>query len=171
MARISPPRRQAGLSMVVVIALALAVVLLLGGGTAGVLFATGVLGGSPDTTEAETAEAAEEPPPPPAPPVYLPLEPVIVVNLRGEGATTYLQAGIEVMARGEETISAVQEHMPVVRNNLLLLLGSQTYKDIDDRQGKERLRQQALEEVNKVLAEQGIEEQVEAVYFTSFVLQ
>ncbi|HKK23847.1 MAG TPA: flagellar basal body-associated FliL family protein, partial [Pseudohaliea sp.] len=95
----------------------------------------------------------------------------IVVNLRGEGATSYLQAGIEVMARGEETIGAVQEHMPVVRNNLLLLLGSQTYKDIDDREGKERLRRRALEEVNKVLAEQGIEEQVEAVYFTSFVLQ
>lgn len=169
MARISPPRRQAGLSMVVVIALVLSVVLLLAGGTVGVLFATGVLGGSPDATAPETAEAPEEPPP--APPVYLPLEPAIVVNLRGEGATSYLQAGIEVMARGEETIGAVQEHMPVVRNNLLLLLGSQTYKDIDDREGKERLRQRALEEVNKVLAEQGIEKQVEAVYFTSFVLQ
>ncbi len=169
MAQISSPRRQAGLSTVVVIALVLAVVLLMAGGTVGVLFATGVMGSPPDAAAEQTAEVAEEPPP--APPVYLPLEPVIVVNLRGEGSTSYLQAGVEIMARGQEVITAVQEHMPVVRNNLLLLLGSQTYDDIDDRQGKDRLRERAREEINRVLAEQGLEGEVEAVYFTSFVLQ
>ena len=169
MARVSPPRRQAGLSMVVVIALVLAVVLLLAGGTAGVLFATGVLGGSPSAAAEDSAEVAEEPPL--APPVYLPLEPAIVVNLRGDGPSSFLQAGVEIMARGEEVVEAVQEHMPVVRNNLLLLLGNQTYQDIADRQGKDQLRERAREEINRVLAEQGFEGEVEAVYFTSFVVQ
>ena len=168
MARVSPPRRQAGLSLVVVIALVL-VVVLLAGGTAGVLFATGMLGGSPGAASADGAAVAEEPPL--APPVYLPLEPAIVVNLRGDGPSSFLQAGVEIMARGEEVVEAVQEHMPVVRNNLLLLLGSQTYQDIGDRQGKDRLRERAREEINRVLAEQGFEGEVEAVYFTSFVVQ
>lgn len=170
MARMNPPRRQAGLSMVVIILLVLGMVLLLAGGTVGVLFATGVLGDEPDVVAGDeaAAEVVEEPP---SPPVYLPLEPVLVVNLQGEGSSAYLQAGVEVMARGEEVISALQEHMPVVRNNLLLLLGSQSYADIDDRQGKDRLRERAREEINRVLTEQGLQGEVEAVYFTSFVVQ
>ena len=59
----------------------------------------------------------------------------------------------------------------LVANNLLLLLGSQSYADIDDRQGKDRLRERAREEINRVLTDQGLPGEVEAVYFTSFVVQ
>jgi flagellar FliL protein len=59
-----------------------------------------------------------------------------------------------------------------VRNDLLLLLGNQHYETISSREGKEKLREQALEAVRKVVKNAGGKgDLVEAVYFTSFVMQ
>jgi flagellar FliL protein len=59
-----------------------------------------------------------------------------------------------------------------VRNDLLLLLGGQHYDTISTREGKEKLRQQALDAVRRVVASAGGKaDKVEAVYFTSFVMQ
>ena len=168
MPRFSTPGRQGGVSTVLVIVLVAVILLMAVGGTAGVLYATGVVGGAaPDAAAGDTvAEEAA-----PAPPLYLPLEPALVANFEGRNGMGYLQASVEVMAREADVISAVQEHMPVVRNNLLMLLSSQTYADIDDRDGKERLREQSRQEINRVLAEHNVGGEIEAVYFTAFVVQ
>jgi flagellar FliL protein len=61
---------------------------------------------------------------------------------------------------------------PVVRNDLLLLLGNQHYETIATREGKEKLRAQALGAVRKVVTNAGGKaDKIEAVYFTSFVMQ
>jgi flagellar FliL protein len=66
----------------------------------------------------------------------------------------------------------VKANDPVVRNDLLLLLGGQHYATISTREGKEKLREQALESVRRVVTNAGGKaDKVEAVYFTSFVMQ
>jgi len=116
---------------------------------------------------AEEEEAAKEIPPP----IYLPLEPALVVSFEDREAVRFLQVTVEVMARDEKAIEAVQTHTPVIRNNLLMMMGGQTLADLTNRDGKEALRQQALEEVQRILVTNTGEPGVEDLYFTSFVVQ
>ncbi len=105
------------------------------------------------------------------PAVYLSLEPPFVVNAEGQGSTHYLQVSMDVMARDPAVIESMKKHMPVIRNNLIMLLSSQKQAEVSTRDGKEKLRADALAEIQKVLKEQTGEPGVEAVYFTIFVMQ
>lgn len=165
------PRRQAGLSKLVLIVVIILGLLLIGGGTVAALYFSGVVGGGQEAAAEADAQDGAEQEAEPKPALYLPLEPPIVVNFSGEQRSGYLQVGVELMARDQAVLDAVKTHMPVVRNNLILLFGDQNYSTLKSRTGKEQLRQRAREAVNEVLASRGVEGQVEAVYFTSFILQ
>ncbi len=106
-----------------------------------------------------------------APPIYLPLEPPLVATFEDRSAVRFLQLTLEVMARDQDSIEAVQMHMPVIRNNLLMLMGGRTLTDLTSREGKEALRAEALEEVQRILEANTGESGVEELYFTSFVVQ
>lgn len=105
------------------------------------------------------------------PAVYLSLEPAFVVNAEGQGNTHYLQVSMDVMARDPQVIEGVKKHMPVIRNNLIMLLSSQNQAVVATRDGKEKLRTDALAEIQKVMKEKTGAPGVEAVYFTIFVMQ
>jgi flagellar FliL protein len=115
---------------------------------------------------------------PKGPPLYLPMDPPLVVSLEDKGSIRFLQVTIELMSRDEHVINALKTHMPVIRNNLLMLLGGQPIASLTNREDKEKLRQQSLVEVQKILAANPVEEKdgkdagsVEDLYFTSFVVQ
>ena len=107
----------------------------------------------------------------PAPANYVSLDPPFVVNFEGNSAARFLQISVEVMSRKLEYAEHIKKHMPVIRNNLVLLFGSQTYDKVSTLKGKEDLRQKALSEVQKILEEETGDTGVEALYFTSFVMQ
>lgn len=108
-----------------------------------------------------------------APAIYMPLEPAFVVNFNERGRNRYLQVGVEIMARDQAAIVELEKHLPVIRNNLLLLLGSQEAEVLRSSEGKEMIRAKALEEIKRIIqVEAGkVSESIEAVYFTSFVMQ
>ena len=84
----------------------------------------------------------------------------------------FLQITVQVMTRDPLTADLVRHNDPVVRNDLLLLFANQRYEQIATREGKERLRDEALAAVRRVVESSGGRpELVEAVYFTSFVMQ
>jgi flagellar FliL protein len=163
------PARQRGASTLLIISLVLAFLVIAGGLAVATLYFTGMLGGG--GSDAVAAEAAEAEPEAPKPPIYLPLEPPMVVNFERKGRVGYLQVSIEVMSRDQAAIDAVRLHMPVVRNNLLLLMSGKSYEELETREEKDALRDEALAEINRVLDERSIEADVEAVYFTAFVMQ
>lgn len=105
------------------------------------------------------------------PPKYLALDPALVVSFEDQNAIRFLQVTVEVMARDEAAIEAVTTHTPVIRNNLLMLMGGKTLNDLTTREGKEQLRQEALQEVQKILEQNGAKANIEDLYFTSFVVQ
>ena len=84
----------------------------------------------------------------------------------------FLQVSMEAMTRDAHTEELIKSNEPKIRNNMLLLLGSQTYDTISTMEGKEELRKKALEIIAKVVDEEGGEaKKVEDIYFTSFVMQ
>lgn len=109
---------------------------------------------------------------PAAPAIYYKVDPALVVNFEAAGVTRFLQVAIEISTRDPETSEALKLHDPVIRNDLLLLMGGQDEATITSREGKEKLRAQALDAVRKVIDNEGGEgSKVENVYFTSFVMQ
>ncbi len=106
-----------------------------------------------------------------APAIYLPLQPAFVVNLEDSEAMRYMQVDLEVMARNPKAIEDAKTHMPRIRNSLLLLFGQQRAFDLSTRAGKETLQAKALAEIQRVLTEETGSPGIEAVYFSSFVIQ
>lgn len=115
---------------------------------------------------------------PKGPALYLPMDPPLVVSLEDKGAIRFLQVTVEVMSRDQHVIDSLKNNMPVIRNNLLMLLGGQSIPSLTNRDDKEKIRQAALAEVRKILkdnppadADPEHPAEVEDLYFTSFVVQ
>ena len=105
------------------------------------------------------------------PAVYLALDPAFVVNFEDQGVVRFLQITAEVGTHDPLVLDAVKLHMPIIRNNLVMLFSNLNLSNITTREGKEKLRADALVEVQKVLREQTGEPGIENIYFTSFVMQ
>ena len=109
---------------------------------------------------------------PKAPAIYVEFSPPFVVNFDAKGVMRFLQVTIQVLTRDHETSELIKLHDPKIRNNMLLLLGSQTLDTISTMEAKEALRKQALDTIKKIVGDEGGEEEkVEDLYFTSFVMQ
>jgi flagellar FliL protein len=102
--------------------------------------------------------------------VYFAIDPPLVVNFEDGSAVRFLQISMEVMARDPKAIESVQRNIPVIRNNLLLLMSNRNYQSLMTREGKEKLRQEALTEIRAVQKKEGGGD-VDDLLFTSFVVQ
>jgi len=121
---------------------------------------------------AKTSTAKEAPKKPETPAVFVPLEPPFVVNFQGDQSARFLQVAVQVMTHSTETAELLKQRDPVVRNDLLLLFGGQKVDDMSTREGKEKLQADALAAIRRIVtAAGGKGESVEALYFTSFVMQ
>ncbi len=103
--------------------------------------------------------------------LYLPLEPAFVVNLRDADSLRYLQVGITLMTHDPRAIDAVKGADPVIRDALLALFSSQDYSAMIDPAGRTQLQGKALAAVQKIVHARIGSNGVDALYFTSFVIQ
>lgn len=129
--------------------------------TIATLYATGVLG--PANLAAAESEKAEA--------IYVPIEPAFTVNFHSGETLRFLQVGVDLMTRAPAVEEAIKHHLPAIRNELVLLFSAQTAADLATSGGKEALRRDALLSVQDILLSETGEHGVEAVYFTSFVMQ
>ena len=104
-------------------------------------------------------------------PTYLDFDQPFVVNFQDEGQLRYLQITVSVMVTDAKAIEEVKRHMPVIRNNLVMLFSAQNRESVISREGKEKLRKEAEAEVQKILREQTKKPGIRSLYFTSFVMQ
>lgn len=103
---------------------------------------------------------------------FIALDPPFVVNFEPGSTARFLQITAQVMTRDPHMKEFLEMNNPIIRNDLLLLFGNKHVEDVATQEGKEALRAAALEAVRKIVeAEEGDPEEVEAVYFTSFVMQ
>lgn len=103
---------------------------------------------------------------------YFELSPPFVVNLQDTGKRIrFLQARIQILAYGNKKIEIVKTHDAAVRDALITLLSAQKREDISTAKKKKALQEKALKTVQKVLKEETGRQQIEGLYFTSFVVQ
>ncbi len=101
---------------------------------------------------------------------FLAIDPPLVVNFEDGSVVRFLQISMEVQAHDQKALESVTKNLPLIRNNLLMLMSNRNYQTLMAREGKEKLRAEALAEVNAVQKKQGGTE-VDDLLFTSFVVQ
>ncbi len=157
----------------IIIGGAVLLVLILGGGTAWWLM-SGDDGSAPESAETEQSDedkkdtaAAEAK----GPALYLSLDPVFVANLPPSSGAKMLQVGVDVRVRDQKLLEFLKFNDPMIRNKLLNLFNVQDSEKLRKRSGKEKLQAETLNAIQEIVKEQGGPGKVEAVYFTSFVMQ
>lgn len=159
-----------------ILLLSFGVLVLAGGSGFGALYLTGSLGKLEHASEAtvpsvHNATTHKVTIPAHTPAQYLALDPPFVVNFEDQGLLRYLQVSLSVMTRDKSIIDAVTNNMPPIRDNLILLFGSQSFEILNSTEGKEKLRNQSLANIQAILREEIGTPGVEAIYFTNFVMQ
>ena len=132
------------------IAFILVVVLLIGASIGGTLYFLGVFEGGDEAeevveTEQVEDEGSEAGVPAKAPAMYFPIKPSFVVNFTSRGRTRFLQVDVTVLTRDQAVFDAIQQHLPLVKNQLIMLFSGEVYEDLQTDEGRELLRQKSME--------------------------
>ncbi|MDT8370529.1 MAG: flagellar basal body-associated FliL family protein [Gammaproteobacteria bacterium] len=155
--------KSGGNSKLLIIIIAVLVLALVG---VGAMFLMGDNNAEPENETTETAAK------PRAAPIYSSVEAPFIVNFskQSNGAVRYLQVKLKVMARDQAVIDSFTLNLPAIQHELLLLLYDQNYDDLNT-VGAKALQEKVLAKINEILKNQDANGQLEAVYFTSFLMQ
>jgi len=103
--------------------------------------------------------------------LYLALEPAFVVNFNEGESSRYLQVAITLMAHDAKAIDTAKAADPVIRDAMVSLLSNQKVAEVGTPAGRKKLQAEALAAVQKVVQARLGRPGIEALYFTSFVIQ
>ena len=83
----------------------------------------------------------------------------------------YLQIKVTLKSTNAEAIGSAEQNLPMIQDALLDLFSDQSYDEANSVGGRQTLQQNTLETVKTILKEETGNDAIEAIYFTSFILQ
>lgn len=101
---------------------------------------------------------------------YVPVE-AFTVNLQPENGDQYLQVQFTLQVDSPEQVTLVKDNMAKVRSRVLLLLSGKKASEINTVAGKQQLAGEIKAAVQVPFDEDGDEQDVSDVLFTSFIIQ
>lgn len=150
--------------MLIIVILLVVLLLIVAGGAAAFVLLSGKKSSSAEGEHApEKAEASSAP-------VFVNIEPY-VVNLQQENGDQFLQASLTLQVGNEATAEAIKAFMPLVRSRLLLVLSSKKASELQTTEGKKKLTEDIIASLNQPFTPNGKPQQVNDVFYTSFVIQ
>ncbi|MFC1602403.1 flagellar basal body-associated protein FliL [Pseudomonadota bacterium] len=155
---------------ILIIVFAVLLLIGIGVGAAYFIFAPSDEGKSEETVTQDGEQEVEEEK---GPAIYQSFKPVFVVNLSSDGKRKgrMLQIGVQALMHSQELVNFLKHNDPMIRHHFLKLFGNRTASELSSLEGKEKLQADLLEELQRIIDEQGGPGTVEAVFFTSFVMQ
>jgi flagellar protein FliL len=103
--------------------------------------------------------------------LYYDMSKPLIVDFPRGSSIRLIQVSVSLMVKGQETLDALKKHDPMIRNNLLMLISSQSGEDLASREGKEKLKEAMKLEVGNVLKKMSGSNRLQEVFFTAFVMQ
>lgn len=150
-----------------IILLVLVVILAVGLSVVGTLWFLG--GGIPGITGSDADDTTEQ-----AdvfvPSTYTVLDKALVTTVQAEGRQRYAQAYLAFEADNPEALAAASQHMPLLRSQLIGVLGDRNFEELQTPEGRQALADDMLEAVNGALEQEG-EPPLLRVLFRNFVVQ
>lgn len=143
------------------------IVLLIAVAVGATLFLVG--GDSSDEETADKEAVVEEEPLLPA--QYVILKPEFVVSFQVGSRQRFLQASIDIMTRKQTVVDALNLHEPMIRNDIIRVIGEQNFDRLRTAEGRVELQELLLQQVRQIVQRESGVEGVEALLFTNFVMQ
>ncbi len=104
--------------------------------------------------------------------IYHPMDEPMIVNLVSPKHPRYVQLSMTFLVDSEDTVAAIELHMPVIRNDVGELIGQMSVKAMQEPGVRKLVRSQVLTEVNRILRERAnLDDAVQDIYFDKFVVQ
>lgn len=103
--------------------------------------------------------------------IYQSLDPAFVVNYARKGRPRYMQVSVVLMGRDPQLMDKLSAHLPLIRNELVMLFSSEEFDALISPEGKEALRERASLAVKSLMEKELGNPVVESVLFTNIVLQ
>lgn len=163
-----------------IIIIVVAVLLLVGGAVGATLFFTGAFSEKPadeEVTESEEGEDGEgkskkkKKKEEKLETFYHHIQPEFVVNFGAKARPRFLMLEVSASTHDEKVLDVMDTHMPEIRNDLLMLFGTQNSEHLRTIEGKNELRRQTCNTIQDVLSKHYGDEAIEEVFFTRFVMQ
>ncbi len=107
----------------------------------------------------------------PKPPVFIVVEPFTVNLTPGEVGDQYLQVALTLQVADQAQVDRIKLYMPQVRSRVLMLLSSKKASEISSVEGKKKLSDDIIAQINLPFTPQSEPQAVSDVFFTSFVIQ
>lgn len=150
----------------IVILVAVALLAAAGGGGAWIM-----LKGGGDVEETSSKGKNKKKEAKAGPPTYVTVDP-FTVNLQPETEQDqYLQLAFTLQVEGLADSESIKNNMAKVRSRMLLLLSGKRASEINTPEGKQQLAKEIMEQINEPFEQNGSEQEVTEVLFTSFIIQ
>jgi flagellar FliL protein len=105
----------------------------------------------------------------PAEIAYFEMKPSIVANLTG--GPKYIRCDIQLMTEQASRLAEIQLHAPALRHHILMLMAGRDGSQLKTRDGKEGLRQAALEAIRAQMEALTGSPVVKDLYFTAYYVK
>ncbi|PHS33511.1 MAG: flagellar basal body protein FliL [Methylophaga sp.] len=109
----------------------------------------------------------------PEPAIYFSFPDAFTINFLSQSnkKARYLQIKVSLMAHNPEIISSAELNLPMLEDALRTLFSDQSFENVTSIKGRKALQTNALQTIKAILKEETGQDNLDAVYFTSFILQ
>ncbi|PID43298.1 MAG: flagellar basal body-associated protein FliL [Gammaproteobacteria bacterium] len=105
------------------------------------------------------------------PAIYYEFSPAFIVAINVGGKQRYMQIHLSVMGRDQAAFDVIEQHMPLVRNKLITLYGSQDFRRMQTPEGKAFVLEESRRIIMEVLDQESDGMEIERALFSNFVMQ
>lgn len=102
---------------------------------------------------------------------YVPISPSLILNFQARGNIRHLRTDVVLSVRGDHSVTAVEENLPLIQNLLVLLLSAQDEITVSTPEGRFSMRSTTLAEVQQALQEERPDAEVVDVLFTNYFVE
>jgi len=141
--------------------------LLVGASVGGTLMLSG--GGAPSGGSMAAAPKVADAVIPKA--LYYNVQPEFVVNLKPPSRDQFLMVELAIAAYDQKQLDTIDNNMPELRHELLMLFGRQKSQDLRTEEGKAQLRTEAIALIDALIEKHFGVAPVNDVFLTRFVMQ
>ena len=115
--------------------------------------------------------AEDEAPAPTA--IYYQLPEAITINFLNQSKqkVRYLQIKVALMSRDQTIIDSATLNLPMLQDALRTLFSEQTMASVNSVEGRQALQATSLDTIKAILKEETGKNNLDGLYFTSFILQ
>lgn len=101
---------------------------------------------------------------------YYGFEPDIVTNYISEGKKIgFIRVTMEIMVKSSEHIAIIEHHSPLLRAEIVEILGSKSEEQVKSVLGKKEIRDDCFEVINELLKRETGQELAVSLLFTKYI--